>query len=141
MPEKDGKMTPIDWIVGDDTGTSSKAIWAVMMGANTADLIRDMCVPWDPSDFGRCYRLLKLFPGWRDRLHEVAAAIPAWGPMVQNWDELTRLYELELSEKTGEAPRTYALMKSIEPECYRAAGFRKVGHAGWMRATARTRTI
>jgi hypothetical protein len=88
-------MTPMQWLMDDDTGTSSKTILSVM----TATPYDDGDVPYDAGDFGRCYRLLKHFPEWRQRLPEVAAALPIWGPMVAAWDELTAMYEE--GERTG----------------------------------------
>ena len=82
-------MTPIDWLMGDDTGISSKTIFSVMMDCaiDRAD------VPYDPADFGRCYRLLKQFPEWESRLGEVSSKYPAWTPMVDSWSELSLIYE------------------------------------------------
>ena len=82
-------MTPMQWLMGNDTGTSSKTIFAVMV----ATPMLDNAVPYDAGDFGRCYRLLKNFPDWRQRLPEVAATYPNWRPMVAAWDELTAMYE------------------------------------------------
>ncbi|HQS60001.1 MAG TPA: hypothetical protein PKZ37_16615 [Gallionellaceae bacterium] len=83
------KITPIEWLLGDDTGTSSETICAVMTGSalDHAD------VPYDADDFGRCYRLLRSFPEWRARMSEVSAKFPKWGPIVAAWDELTAMYE------------------------------------------------
>lgn len=107
-PDEDGD--PIAWLLGDDTGVSSKAIFGVMMNQPT----RDRSVPWDPSDFGRCYRLLKLMPSWRGRLNEVAEKYPAWRKLVDRWDEVESLYERELmNRKDGMAPETYNLMKEL----------------------------
>ncbi len=102
--------SPLDWILGEDTGTSSKTIWSVMMGAKIvyAD------VPHDPSDFGRCYRLLKAFPEWRARLDEVAKAFPKWATLVAEWDRLTLLYEEELKRPDGCAPRLYTEIKELK---------------------------
>lgn len=107
------------WIVGDDTGISSKAIWSRMMGVAYAS--RDHgwdTYPHDPSDFGRCYRLLKLVPEWRARIEEMASASPEWTALVKHWDELTALYEEEVDttrhRHRGSAPRLYARMKEIE---------------------------
>jgi hypothetical protein len=86
-----GKSKEDAWICGYDTGTSSKTIFAVMRGTepNHADM------PYDPDDFGRCYRLLALIPEWRLRLGEVAAKYPRWTGLIDNWGKLTELYEAE----------------------------------------------
>jgi len=107
-------MTPEQWIVAGRTGASSKTIWAALVGVKNA---LDPSVPLDPSDFGRCFQLLKLVPGWRERLPEVATAFPMWGPMVAAWDELEKLYAEELEEDTGSAPRLYLRMSEVLEQC------------------------
>lgn len=101
------------WLQGTDTGVSSKTIWSVMTGHP----VESYSIPYDPADFGRCYRLLQVMPEWRTRLHLVADKYPRWRPFVDHWDELTALYEEELKSPTGMAPRTYELMKQLrEPK-------------------------
>jgi hypothetical protein len=93
--------------MGDDTGISSVAICATMTGSRHGRV--GSCRPHDPSDFGRCYRLLARFPEWRGRMPEVAARFPEWGPLVAIWDELTIMYEAILATKAqhGEAHYPY----------------------------------
>lgn len=59
----------LQWLFGDDTGTSSKTLCAHMLG------IKDVrnSVPSDSADRGRCIRLLQLIPEWQPRLDEMAA--------------------------------------------------------------------
>lgn len=95
-----------------DTGTSSKTIAHVMLGVRAPRYGPD--VPYDPGDFGRCYRLLKLFPLWELRLPEVAEAYPAWSGLVREWSRLSALYEEELP--SGKAPRLYARMQELRKE-------------------------
>jgi hypothetical protein len=68
-------------------------------------------VPRDPADFGRCYRLLKVMPSWRDRLSEVSAQFPAWKSLVDTWDELTALYEEESPKQY--LPKLYRRMQEL----------------------------
>lgn len=100
---------PEDWIMGHDTGTSSETIFSVMTGKN----VRSHGDPLDPDDFGRCHRLLKLFPEWRKRMPEVAAKFPntSWPALVREWDRLTTLYEQEVPNHRGSAPKLYDAMK------------------------------
>lgn len=123
-------MTPIEWLLSGDTGISSKTICAVMTGSKKADSFGPD-VPHDPSDFGRCYRLLQNFPEWRARLPEVAAAYPIWGPMVAAWDELTALYEQEKQNKSGMAPKLYERMRTLIDEGRLADGWEKTGPGCW----------
>jgi hypothetical protein len=101
-----------DWLKGTDTGVSSKTIYSVLSGINF--YLRDTDVPHDPDDFGRCYRLLKRFPGWRERMGDVAEKFPAWKPFVREWGAMTDLYEQEFP--TGQAPLLYAMMQKIADE-------------------------
>lgn len=108
----------LQWIVGGDTGISSETIWSVMMGVEKQGSFGPY-TPSDPGDFGRCYRLLKLIPEWRDRLHEVAQKHPKWGPMVEAWDELETMYEDALAtgqDVSEESRRLYRRMKELEDE-------------------------
>lgn len=89
------RQTPEQWIISDDTGVSSTTIWAVMMGVE----YRRPSVPYDSSDFGRCYRLLKHVPEWLPRLSEVAEKYPGWKPIIREWDTLTFLHETEQCDK------------------------------------------
>lgn len=123
-------MTPIEWLLSDDTGISSKTILLVMTGSEiTGSFWTD--IPYDPSDFGRCYRLLQKFPEWRERLPEVAEKYPIWGPMVSAWDELTALYVQELGNPDGKAPMLYARMKTLIDEGRLSAGWIRLGSGRW----------
>jgi hypothetical protein len=84
-------VIPTDWARGRDTGISSGTIYSVITGNPSP--CRSHGIPHDPSDFGRCYRLLELFPAWKHRLGAVAAAYPAWKPFVREWYKLTEMYE------------------------------------------------
>jgi hypothetical protein len=106
-PTADGEA--MAWLHNGDTGTSSETIWSVMTGHP----VRCHDIPYDPSDFGRCYRLLQVMPSWRLRMQEVADAHVNWQPFVDAWEELTTLYELELKSPDGMAPRTYARMRQL----------------------------
>ena len=117
-------MTPEEWIIGGDTGVSSKTIWAVMMGVvpdNPAPFT--FSVPLDPSDFGRCFRLLEQIPEWRDRLNEVAETFPEWGPMVREWAKMTHLYRRSIE--------LYDLMQDLKHEGMRNTGWVEVGPGSW----------
>jgi len=101
-----------DWFRGPDTGTSSQTIACTLTGRGTNGGYSDP--PADPSDFGRCHRLLTRFPELRPRLGEVAARYPAWAPFVREWDRMTALYERE--RPTGKAPELFALMQALTQE-------------------------
>jgi len=108
-PQVKGVQSLESWILGPDTGTSSRTIAHVLAGVVGPLDWPD--IPLDPDDFGRCYRLLKLIPGWRERMGEVSAKYKAWKPLVDHWDELESLYEEEY--RSGKAPKLYARMRAL----------------------------
>lgn len=127
-----GDMTPIEWLLSSDTGVSSKTICAVMTGSKPA---RDSSPPQDPSDFGRCVRLLNAFPDWRYRMGEVAQKYPEWGPLIREWKDLELLYMVELLKKTGKASRLYKHMKELIDEGRIAAGWTRPAKGTWVSPT------
>lgn len=102
------------WVVSDDTGLSSKQLWAVMMGVPPGRSY----YPCDPSDLGRCLRLLDAVPDWRPRIREMAAQSPEWDALTTRWSELEASFLAEggsLNPPRGTVmQRTYDLMKGIE---------------------------
>ncbi len=127
-------MTPEQWIVSDDTGISSRAIWAVMMGAITEPTNDEsrFDVPHDPSDFGRCLRLIQAFPEWRGRLHLVPQLIPFWEPVIREWDGLERLYLEEAP--SGRCPKLWEVMQGkIRDEVMELKGYEKKGKGYWVK--------
>lgn len=129
-------MTPLNWIMGRDTGTSSKTIFAVMMGELTER--ETQCggtygVPHDQDDFGRCYRLLELFPDWKKRIGEMAHFLPAWVPYVREWDRLTALHKASHGKWSQEF---HDFIDRIEEESRIADGWKKTGKGSWTRGKA-----
>ncbi len=108
-----GRVDPVpknlaEWLCGRDTGVSSKTIVAAMTGAQTDRA----SIPLDPSDFGRCYRLLKIMPEWRGQMRMVSRRFKEWESLVNAWDQLEKLWEEE--SPTGNCPKLYALMQKLE---------------------------
>jgi hypothetical protein len=88
-----GTDSPQAWLLGTDTGESSKTIYAVMTLEPSGSLKGCRgAYPLDADDFGRCFRLLERFPAWRPRLPEVAKAFPKWKKIVEAWSEMEELF-------------------------------------------------
>lgn len=110
----------LQWVYGCDTGTSSLTIFLTLKSTKRflpwehmpphQDFLPG--VPHDPDDFGRCYRLLELFPEWRERLAEVAAKYPMWQPFVVAWPGMEALWREE--SPSGECPKLYEVLKAIK---------------------------
>lgn len=107
------------WAAHGEGGVSSNTIFAVMTGTMQYEKVFPrgwwrFDVPHDPSDFRRCYLLLKLIPEWRERFEEMAEAFDKWRPFVDHWGEMTALYEQERENAKGMCPKLYELMKQCE---------------------------
>lgn len=106
----------LEWLRGHDTGVSSLTIFSVFSekhGAAALASARHADAPYDPSDFGRCYRLLKLFPEWRARIGEVAVRYQGWSGLIGAWAELEALYDEESKSPSGMAPKLYARIQKL----------------------------
>ncbi|HAM42116.1 MAG TPA: hypothetical protein DCP69_12515 [Candidatus Omnitrophica bacterium] len=88
-------------------------------------------IPYDPSDFGRCHRLLQLIPEWRANLGKVAEIFPGWKPMVDAWGELEDLWEEELPK--GKLPKLYERIQGLVNECRLADGWKQTSPYSWSR--------
>lgn len=99
------------WLQSNDTGVSSLTISHVLLGIpQKMDRLNG---PLDPSDFGRCVRLLEKVPSLRSRMSELAST-PGWKNIAPRWDEFESLYREgmqkggnceELYERLGDAHR------------------------------------
>ena len=93
----------LEWAMSRDTGRSSEAIAAHMLGCRG-----ETSYPHDNDDLGRCIRLLDKIPEWRPRLGEMASVSPMWKALAENWAELEALYR-----EDPQSERLYARMKAL----------------------------
>lgn len=99
----------IEWFAGDDTGLSSKHMAAVAAG-----VAGNGNHPLDPSDLGRCIRLVENVPEVRDAFPAIRASGPKWATVITHWDELVALYAQEsLGRRYFTASKTYERMKAL----------------------------
>lgn len=98
------------WLAGRDTGLSSRSIVAVMERDLTVLAMNGNRIeyPRDPSDLGRCIRLLDIEPSYRNRLGQMSHYGVQWAALGSHWDELEALYRAE--EPSGRAPKCGARM-------------------------------
>jgi hypothetical protein len=103
------------WLDLHDSGLSSICIADRMCG-----IIPRGHHPHDGDDFGRCERLLMLYPEWRARLPEMSGVSRHWAALVPRWEEITAAWrhDKELWDAKGrkarrEEWRCYPLMRTI----------------------------
>lgn len=82
-----------EWLLGDDTGISSKQIAATWIaGKVVKSKWHGAGTPGDAPDLGRCMRLLEKAPAVRDCFPMLRQTSPFWAALVDHWDELTELH-------------------------------------------------
>ena len=105
----------LEWLGGDDTGSSSKAIALTAL----RKMPKEPSYPSDGDDFGRCYRLLQSAPEARRGLDQLEReGGPVWRALVPRWREIEAAYlhDMNLHEigrRNVNDYRCYKLMKSI----------------------------
>lgn len=104
------------WRAFGEHGISSEYLFdRLLLGVTDSSHV--WTYPHDPDDLKRCEKLLRMVPELRSRLCEMAGAGPVWGALVGRWGEIVVLLEDEIpgvyDGRTGRAPHTYELMRSI----------------------------
>lgn len=105
--DKELNKKMMSWISGKDTGLSSITLWSAIMHTEN----HSPSIPYDPADFGRCWRLLRFCDETTKEmaLKEVASRYEIWIPFVKYWKDLTKLFE------SGKVEELSVLLKAIRP--------------------------
>ena len=106
------KKKLLEWWCSGDTGISSEVIVFVMLGLAPKIILKANWTPYphDGGDFGRCYKLLKIFPEWKKRINEMSCLGEIWKRIAEAWGELETLYERENFE------RLYERLQELQPD-------------------------
>jgi len=106
----------LEWLSSDNTGISSETIFHVITGIPKELILRKFGpgIPHDPSDFHRCYLLLKKFPEWKIKLYSVSLKYPRWTYFIKYWDLLCYLTEQELEDEKEAKKEGYVLYHLIK---------------------------
>ena len=100
----------IKWFLDGKIGSATKEIVRKMMGLepryNRVKFKEDTYHPSDIDEFGKCVKLLDLFPAWRERLPEMVTVSPEWAVLVANWPKLEAEYRAEVEGKAAEGRTT-----------------------------------
>ena len=79
----------LKWTTSDDTGISSITLLCLLLDLPQPS---HWGVPGDVSDFGRCYRMISLFPELKEKFPQLAESNPYWRPFIDCWEQMSRLY-------------------------------------------------
>ena len=90
------KQRMIEWIATCNTGVSSKTMWCALMGVKRKI---NLSTPRDNGDFRRCYDMVEYGHITLDDLQIVKKQYPWFAPFVDNWKELSILFEEELDKR------------------------------------------
>lgn len=85
----------IEWVGTQDAGISSMTMWCALMGVDGREGV-DADVPHDISDFRRCYNMVSFGKVLESELQKVKEKYPWFAPFVDNWRELSLLFEEEI---------------------------------------------
>ncbi|MEN7527943.1 hypothetical protein [Cupriavidus sp. DL-D2] len=99
-----------NWLRSHDTGVSSETMLAIFLGATKGDFD----APHDPSDFGRCLRLMKAVPEIRDAFPRIAKKVPQFAGILREWDALAKIYRRD--KPTGRSDELYRRIKELRNE-------------------------
>ena len=83
------------WLANGSTGMSSKTMFNCLIGNENFSI----SFPYDPDDFDRCYKLLEVVPEWKSELNKLKPLCKEWSNLIDNWDELTRMFEQNNKEQ------------------------------------------
>lgn len=102
------------WYNNANRGTSSEYMMAALCKKPYIGFLTQRYPhPEDPSDFYRCWFLIKAIPEWKDQLHLLKGKTKFWDAIIDNWDKLSDMIEEQI--QTQKDNGMYDFMKSIFP--------------------------
>ena len=115
----------IQWLAVGEQGRSSQAIfWRINAHLQFSDAkaqMETLAYPLDPSDLGRCRKLLEQVPIVNEKFAQVMGTMagPVWAGLVENWECLCATMDREAPawrDGKGTAKETNRLMQEIIAE-------------------------
>ena len=88
----DDLLAVAGWLVGNDTGSSSKWLAATAIAGSIPESKYAPSYPRDAADLGRCIRLIGAAPSVRNAFPLLAAVCEKWASLIEKWDALTTTY-------------------------------------------------
>jgi hypothetical protein len=100
------------WLANGERGISSETMFSYL-NRQELRIGKNESHPHDPSDFRRCYLLLKAVPQWRKPayLNKMKPVSKEWSALIDNWDKLEVMLEEQM--KTNKANGMYEFMQSL----------------------------
>ena len=96
------------WLASDDTGPSSLSMASILSGGQ---FNAENHYPRDPDDLGRCIRLIRAVPEFKDRIHLLRDHGKQWSAVANNWEHWTVLYDVDDEELYTSMENAYSREK------------------------------
>ncbi|OGU55415.1 MAG: hypothetical protein A2V66_16665 [Ignavibacteria bacterium RBG_13_36_8] len=91
-------------------------MWTAIKGLAKGNEVMgwDFDIPHDPDDFRRCLLFYQQCNLTKADLNKVSEVFKWWKPFIDNWDELTRLFEEESPREN--CPKLYKFIQKLIKE-------------------------
>ena len=102
------------WMLSGETGISSETMLGIALGGkkpSKSNWSARLDAPHDPSDFGRCYRLVQIAPSIREDFDRIGKMVPQFAGILREWDALCAIYERDLL--SGKSDELYKKIKQL----------------------------
>lgn len=93
------------WLFSTDTGSSSRFMACVLSGWSIPLPSNDY--PRDPSDLGRCIRLIESVPEFKGCIHKMNAHGSEWQQVVLHWEQWSELYKTDQNKLFNQMKLAY----------------------------------
>lgn len=114
----------LEYLTSRDCGMSATAILLHTLNAYNKIEYRDY--PFDVSDFGRCLRVVELFPEAKAKLDVMRTVSPQWREVMNHWGELEQLRKDDPSRCSQRLHELYTAIPCAH--CQQPIG------SGWVKA-------
>lgn len=108
----------IHWMFNGDTGVSSETMAAFALGTQRERAF-GQDAPSDPSNIGRCDKLVMAVPEILDVFPVISRKAPVFRGISAHWDELCALYERDLS--TGGSLQLFRRIQELREQKTRSS--------------------
>lgn len=98
------------WLLNGETGISSRTMVEVCYRRVFLNFKRGH--PIDPSDFRRCYLLVKAVPEIKTKFGRLSKLGKAWANVIEHWQELSDMLEAEMGKELIKS-EMYDFMKKL----------------------------
>lgn len=105
-------MTIREWLLTDDTGSSSRYMASILDDRETLSIHEPYSFPRDCGGFGRCVRMVRAV-GYSHRIQLMVGTGKEWSYIAKHWAQMTALFD---KEEWADLNIMLRLSRTYEPE-------------------------